>query len=96
MGQRQGSGAVATAAVGSGASLEAKAQRLIDEVLRPLIQVDGGQIELVSVSEARMIVRLSGSCLGCPGTPYVLRYVVEPAARELLVPDIQVTTEDGA
>ena len=93
MGQRQGSGAVATAAVESGTSLEAKAKQLIDEVVRPLVQVDGGQIELVSVTEARMVVRLAGRYLGCPGRPYVLQ-IVERAARNCLVPDIQVTTDD--
>lgn len=92
MGQRQGSGAVATAAVESGVSLEAKAKQLIDEVVRPLLQVDGGQIELVSVTEARMVVRLGGRYLGCPGKPYVLQ-IVERAARNCLVPDIQVTTD---
>lgn len=93
MGQRQGSGAVATAAVGSGASLEAKAKQLLDEVVRPLIQIDGGQIELVSVTEARLVVRLGGRYLGCPGRSYVLQ-IVERAARKCLVPDIQVTTDD--
>lgn len=92
MGQRQGSGAVATAAVESGATLEAKAKKLIDEIVRPLLQVDGGQIELVSVTEARMVVRLAGRYLGCPGRPYVLQ-IVERAARNCLVPDIQVTTD---
>jgi len=83
---------VATAAVESGVSLEAKAKQLIDEVVRPLLQVDGGQIELVSVTEARMVVRLGGRYLGCPGRPYVLQ-IVERAARSCLVPDIQVTTD---
>ena len=90
--QRQGSGAVATAAVDSGKALEAKARRLIDEVVRPLIQRDGGEIELVSVTEARMVVRLAGSYLGCPGRPFALQ-VVEQAARQCLVPDIQVSDE---
>jgi len=84
---------VVTAAVESGASLEAKAKQMIDEVVRPLIQVDGGQIELVSVTEARMVVRLAGRYLGCPGRPYVLQ-IVERAARKCLVPDIQVTTDE--
>ena len=83
---------MATAAVESGVSLEAKAKQLIDEVVRPLVQVDGGQIELVSVTEARMVVRLGGRYLGCPGRPYVLQ-IVERAARKSLVPDIQVTTD---
>lgn len=93
MGQRQGSGAVATAAVESGASLEAKAKQLIDEVVRPLIQVDGGQVELVSVTEARMVVRLGGRYRGCPGRPFALQ-IVERAARKCLAPDIQVTTDE--
>jgi Fe-S cluster biogenesis protein NfuA len=92
--QRQGSGAVATAAVGSGASLEAKAKRLIDEVVRPLIELDGGLIELVSVTEACLVVRLSGTCRGCPGRPYTLQGIVERAARQHLSPDIQVSAED--
>ena len=94
MGQRQGSGAVATAAVESGASsLESKARQLIDEVLQPLIQLDGGRIELVSVTEARMVVRLVGRYRGCPGRPYAL-HMVERAARNCLVPDMQVVTDE--
>jgi Fe-S cluster biogenesis protein NfuA len=93
MGQRQGSGAVATAAVESRASLEAKAKKLIDEVVRPLIQADGAQIELVSITEARMVVRFGGRYRGCPGKPFALQ-IVERAARHCLVPDIQVTTDE--
>jgi Fe-S cluster biogenesis protein NfuA len=92
--QRQGSGAVATAAVGSGGSLEAKAKRLIDEVIRPLMEIDGGKIELVSVTEACMVVRLSGTCRGCPGRPYTLHGIIERAARQHISPDIQVSAED--
>jgi Fe-S cluster biogenesis protein NfuA len=98
MARVQGSGAVAAAAVESGGSaeqsLEAKAKHLLDTVVRPLIEADGGQIELVAVTEARMVVRLSGTCLGCPGRPYTLRGVVERAARQHLFPDIQVAADD--
>lgn len=94
MARAQGSGAATTSAVGSEASLEDKAKRLIEEIVRPLIQADGGDIELLHVTEARLIVRLSGTCAGCPGRPYTLRGVVERAARLYLLPDIQVATED--
>ena len=78
----------------SGSPLEAQAKRLIDDVLRPIIAADGGQIELVSVTEARLIVRLSGTCSGCPGRPYTLSGVVERAARKYLSPTIQVDVAD--
>ena len=78
----------------SGTPFEAQAKRLIDEVLRPLLAADGGEIQLVSVTEARLIVKLTGTCAGCPGRPYTLSGVVERAARKYLSPTIQVDTED--
>ena len=39
------------------------------ERLRPLLQADGGDIELVEVAEPTGVVsvRLQGACRGCPG-----------------------------
>jgi NifU-like protein len=97
MARAQRSSAVEVAPSGSMTSsspLETQARRLIDDVLRPLIAADGGQIELVSVTEARLVVKLTGTCAGCPGRPYTLSGVVERAARKYLSPTIQVDTED--
>ena len=69
---------------------EAQARRLIDDILRPLIAMDGGVIELVSATEARLVVKLTGTCAGCPGRPYTLNGVIERAARKYLSPTIQV------
>lgn len=91
----QGTGAVAAGAEESETSLETRAHQLIDTIVRPLIEADGGRIEIVQVTEARLLVRLTGNCSGCPGRPYTLRGVVEKAARKYLLPDIQVTTEEG-
>jgi Fe-S cluster biogenesis protein NfuA len=68
------------------------AKKLIDEVLGPLIAADGGQIELVGVGEHKIIIRLTGTCAGCPGRPYTLSRIVEPAARHWLGDDIVVET----
>jgi len=66
------------------------AQRLIEDVLRPLIAADGGEIELVSMVDKRLVIRLAGACSGCPGRPYTVRGIVEKAARKTLGPDVQV------
>jgi Fe-S cluster biogenesis protein NfuA len=76
------------------AVLEQRARKLIDEVVRPLVAADGGQIELVKVIEKRIIVRLSGMCAGCPGRPYTLSGIIEPAARRWLGSDVQVEAEN--
>jgi NifU-like protein len=71
-------------------SLEIRARRLVDEVLRPLIAADGGVIEFVSVSSAQLVIRLAGTCAGCPGRPYTVQGVIQRAARKVLDPEMQV------
>lgn len=73
---------------------EAQAQQFVDEVLRPLIAADGGEIELVSMEEKRLVVRMKGMCSGCPGRPYTISEVIEPAARRYLGVDVQVVAAD--
>ncbi len=52
-------------------------QRVIDEI-RPAIQMDGGDIELVGVDERGVVrVHLSGACAGCSMTHATLKAGVE-------------------
>jgi Fe-S cluster biogenesis protein NfuA len=52
---------------------------VVDAVLAPLISLDGGSIELVSVSATAAKVRLGGACNGCPGRSYTVERVILPA-----------------
>lgn len=70
--------------------MEDRAKKLVDEILGPLIKADGGQIELVGMVDKRMLVRLTGTCSGCPGRPYTLARIVEPAVKKWLGEDIRV------
>jgi len=58
--------------------LTGKVAEVIDQV-RPLLQADGGNIELVSVAEDTGVVsvRLQGACKGCPGAAMTLKMGVE-------------------
>lgn len=71
-------------------SLDVRAKRLIDEVLKPLFAADRSTIELVSVSADRLVVHLAGASAGCPGTPFALKGIIEPAARKALGATIRV------
>ena len=50
--------------------------------VRPLLQADGGDIELVNVRERKAYVRLSGKCAGCPSAHLTLHIGIEMAIRE--------------
>ncbi len=60
-----------------------KVTEVINEV-RPLLQADGGNIELVSVAEDTGVVsvRLQGACKGCPGAGMTLKMGVERLLKE--------------
>ena len=45
--------------------------------IRPILQRDGGDIELVDVVDDVVRVRLQGHCAGCPGARMTLTHVVQ-------------------
>ena len=45
--------------------------------IRPLLQRDGGDIELVDVTDGVVKVRLTGACKGCPMSQMTLKQGVE-------------------
>ena len=45
--------------------------------IRPLLQRDGGDIELVEVTDGVVKVRLTGACKGCPMSQMTLKQGVE-------------------
>lgn len=47
------------------------------EEVRPQLQLDGGDIELVGVEDGVVKVRLKGSCAGCPMSQMTLKWGVE-------------------
>jgi Fe-S cluster biogenesis protein NfuA len=52
------------------------------ERIRPLIQSDGGDIELLDVVDNSATVRLTGNCVGCPSAQMTLFLGVEMAIKE--------------
>lgn len=58
------------------------------ESIRPAIQMDGGDIELVSVDNNIVLVRLAGACVGCGMANVTLKQGVEKTVREA-VPEIE-------
>jgi Fe-S cluster biogenesis protein NfuA len=61
--------------------VQEKVKEVIDE-LRPMLQADGGDIELVALEGGVVKVRLKGSCAGCPMSQMTLQMGVERALRE--------------
>ena len=59
------------------------------EKIRPALQRDGGDIELVEVEEDGIVkVRLTGACGGCPMSQMTLKQGVERIVKQM-VPEVK-------
>ena len=50
--------------------------------IRPALQADGGDIELVGVEDGVVKVRLKGACAGCPMSQMTLKMSVEQSLKK--------------
>jgi Fe-S cluster biogenesis protein NfuA len=64
-----------------------KVQAALDRI-RPALQADGGDAELVDVSDGVVKVRLVGACGGCPMSTMTLRQGIERVIRQE-VPEVK-------
>ena len=70
------------------ASVRDRVQSVINW-LRPIIQSDGGDLELVDVTNEGVVqVRFHGACVGCPSSSVTLRQGIERNIREK-VPEVR-------
>ena len=56
--------------------------------IRPALQADGGDVELVDVSDGVVKLRLMGACGGCPMATMTLKAGIERVLKEE-VPEVQ-------
>ncbi len=62
----------------------------IADVIRPTLQKDGGDIELVDIDGKKVYVSLRGSCAGCVSANVTLKNLVEEKLREFVEKDMEV------
>ncbi len=75
------------APLGPDATTAERVERVI-EAIRPTIQSDGGDIELVEITPEGVVrIRLHGACVGCPSSMMTLKVGIERNLREY-VPEI--------
>lgn len=64
--------------------------KTLEEEIRPSLQKDGGDIELVDIDGHTVKVALRGMCTSCPSSQLTLKGFVETTLREYVEPEISV------
>jgi len=56
--------------------MKEKVESTLDKI-RPSLEADGGNVELVSVKDGVVKVKLTGACAGCPMSQMTLKMGIE-------------------
>jgi len=61
--------------------MKEKVRNVINKI-RPMLQADGGDVELVDCADGVVTVRLKGACAGCPMSQMTLRNGIEQTLKK--------------
>jgi Fe-S cluster biogenesis protein NfuA len=67
--------------------MKEQVEKVLEEI-RPNLQADGGDIELVDVVDGVVKVRLKGACAGCPMSQMTLAFGVERVLKQR-IPEVK-------
>ena len=74
--------------------LREKVEKFLEKV-RPMLEADGGDVELVDVTAEGVVkLRLKGACGSCPMSAYTLKMGIEQRLREA-VPEVKEVEQVG-
>lgn len=66
-------------------------EEVIEKHIRPSLEIDGGNIQLVDLRGNRLFVQLQGACSCCPHATETLKNSVEKVLQDLVDPNILVS-----
>lgn len=72
----------------------AKIQEVMEKEIRPMLQQDGGDVELIDLDGNRVVVALRGLCTSCPSSA-LTKSGIEDKLKELVHPELYVEEVAG-
>jgi NifU-like protein len=65
-------------------------EKAIDTYIRPMLNQDGGDLEIVDIKDYLVYVRLTGACSGCSGATATLKMMVERTLKDQVDQSLRV------
>ncbi|MBN1909428.1 MAG: iron-sulfur cluster assembly scaffold protein [Pirellulales bacterium] len=65
-------------------------EKIIEQYVRPMLQRDGGGVEIVDIKDTLVYCRLEGACSGCAAAGQTLRMMIEAPLKERVDERIRV------
>jgi NifU-like protein len=67
-----------------------KVEQVLDGYVRPMLQADGGDLEIIDIKDRTVYVRLAGACSSCVGASQTLKHLVQRSLEEQVDPKVRV------
>ncbi len=68
-------------------TLKEEVEKVLDEI-RPMLQADGGNVDLVDAKDGVIKVHLVGACAGCPMSQMTLKQGIERILKQK-IPEVK-------
>jgi len=67
-----------------------KVEKAVDDYIRPVLQTDGGDVEIIDIKDTLIYCRLVGACAGCLGAGQTLNMMIEKNLKDMVDERIRV------
>lgn len=74
--------------------IDARIKGVLDEYIRPAVEMDGGAITFESFEDGKVKVLLQGACSGCPSSTITLKSGIENLLKRM-VPEVKEVEAEG-
>ncbi|MGI9543463.1 MAG: NifU family protein [Cyclobacteriaceae bacterium] len=74
--------------------LEKKIKEILDEYIKPAVEMDGGAIQFHSFEDGVVKLLLQGACSGCPSSTVTLKAGIENLLKRM-VPEVETVEAEG-
>jgi len=65
-------------------------EKAMDEYVRPMLQNDGGDVEIIDIKGTLVYCRLTGACAGCAGASQTLKMMIERTLKDMVDERIRI------
>ncbi len=83
----------AAAALNPDDSVEDRIRKMLDQYVKPAVEMDGGAIQFKDFDNGRVTVMLQGSCSGCPSSTVTLKAGIEGLLKRMVPEVTEVVAE---
>jgi len=74
--------------------IDIKIRGILDEYIKPAVEMDGGAIEFKSFNDGVVTVQLQGACSGCPSSIITLKSGIENLLKTMVPEVVSVEAEE--